>query len=266
MPRPRQARSVETRTRLLRAAAEAIAEQGIEGASVDSIAERAERTSGSLYGHFGSKDGLIVALLDASKDVVAEAMFADIEAATSLDERLVALWRNFASPPAAARDWVQFEHEMWVWASRPGNAGARARLADRYRAEFATLAAALDDWAAEGLIPPPVSAQGAATHLVGTLLGLEMVYRLDPAATDEAAVVATLRGVLAAHAGGGSSATPRARAAAGARGRHPVATGGPGRGVANRSRSGPALTAVPDVTRVVGTDHPAGDGAAPPGE
>ena len=199
MPRPPQARSVETRARLLRAAAEVIAEQGIEGASVDGIAERAERTSGSLYGQFGSKDGLIVALLDASKDVVAEAMFADIEAATSLDERLAALWRNFANPPAAARDWVQFEHEMWVWANRPGKAGARARLAERYRAEFATLARALDDWAAEGLIPPLASAQEAATHLVGTLLGLEMVYRLDPVAIDEVAVVATLHRVLGAH-------------------------------------------------------------------
>ena len=102
------------------AAAEIIAEQGIEGAAVDAIAERAERTSGSLYGQFGSKDGLIVELLDASKDLVAEAMFADIEAATSLDQRLAALWRNFASPPAAARDWVRFEHEMWVWANLGG--------------------------------------------------------------------------------------------------------------------------------------------------
>ena len=93
--------------------------------AVDAIAQRAERTSGSLDGQFGSKDGLIVELLDASKDLVAEAMFADIEAATSLYQRLAALWRNFASPPAAARDWVRFEHEMWVWANRAGNAGPR---------------------------------------------------------------------------------------------------------------------------------------------
>ena len=110
------------------------------GLVVIRLAERAERTSGSLYGQFGSKDGLIVALLDASIDVVAEAMFADIEAATSLDGRLAALWRNFASPPVAVRDWVQFEHEMWVWANRPGNAGARARLAERYQARFSALA------------------------------------------------------------------------------------------------------------------------------
>lgn len=198
MSRPRQARSVETRSRLLSAAATVIAEQGIEGASVDAIAERAGRTSGSLYGQFGSKDGLIVELLDASKDVVAESMFADIEAANSLDERLAALWRNFADPPAAARDWVQFEHEMWVWANRPGNEDARDRLGRRYRAEFATLAVALDEWADEGLIAPLASSQEAATMVVGTLLGLEMIYRLDPAAIDEASVVVALRTLLRA--------------------------------------------------------------------
>jgi AcrR family transcriptional regulator len=198
MARPRQARSVETRSRLLSAAAAIIAEQGIEGASVDAIAERAERTSGSLYGQFGSKDGLIVELLDRSKDLVAQSMFVDIEAAATLDERLVAMWRNFAEPPVAARDWVRFEHEVWVWANRPGNDDAKARLASRYRAEFAVLAAALDEWAAEGLIAPPGPTGRVATVVVSTLIGLEMTYRLDPSAIDDAAVVAALRGILRA--------------------------------------------------------------------
>lgn len=198
MSRPRQARSVETRARLLAAAAAIIAENGIEGASVDAIAERAERTSGSLYGQFGSKDGLIVELLDQSKDVVAQSMFVDIEAATSLDQRLAALWRNFANPPPAARDWVQFEHEVWVWATRPGNAAAKATLAARYQANFQTLAAAFDDWVAEGLIAPPDPNDRVATVVVGTLLGLEMSYRLDPTSIDERSVVAALRGILRA--------------------------------------------------------------------
>jgi AcrR family transcriptional regulator len=198
MSRARQARSVETRGRLLAAARVAIAEQGIEGASVDAIAERAERTSGSLYGQFGSKDGLIVALLDESKDVVARRMLADIEAATSLDERLVALWRNFSRPPAEARDWLHFEHEVWVWATRSGNDRARARLGERYRAEFATLAAALDAWAAEGLIELPAPSAGVAAVVVSTLIGLEMSCRLDPGAVEEGAVVAALRALVGA--------------------------------------------------------------------
>lgn len=198
MARPRQARSVETRSRLLSAAATIIAEHGIEGASVDAIADRAERTSGSLYGQFGSKDGLIVELLDRSKDLVAHSMFVDIEAAAGLDERLAAMWRNFAEPPPAARDWVRFEHEVWVWANRPGNEEARARLAERYRAEFAVLAAALDAWADEGLIAPPGPADRVAAVVVSTLIGLEMTYRLDRSAVDGPSVVAALRGILRA--------------------------------------------------------------------
>jgi AcrR family transcriptional regulator len=198
MSRARQARSVETRGRLLAAARAAIAEHGIEGASVDAIAERAGRTSGSLYGQFGSKDALIVALLDESKDVVARSMLADIEAATTLDERLAALWRNFSRPPAEARDWLHFEHEVWVWATRPGNDRARARLGERYRAEFATLAAALDAWATEDLIDLPGPADGVATVVVSMLIGLEMSCRLDPDPVDEAAVVAALRALVGA--------------------------------------------------------------------
>jgi AcrR family transcriptional regulator len=198
MSRPRQARSLETRARLLAAAAAVVAEQGIEGASVDAIAERAERTSGSLYGQFGSKAGLIVELLDQSKDVVAQSMLVDIEAATTLEERLAAMWRNFADPPPAARDWVRFEHEVWVWANRPGNEAARARLATRYRVEFASLAGALEGWAAEGLIAPEGPIDRVATVVVGTLLGLEMAYRLDRSAIDERSVVSALRGILRA--------------------------------------------------------------------
>lgn len=207
MSRPRQARSLETRTRLLAAAAAVITEQGIEGASVDAIAERAERTSGSLYGQFGSKDGLIVELLDQSKDVVAHSMLVDIEAATTLDERLAAMWRNFAEPPPAARDWVRFEHEVWVWANRPGNEAARARLATRYRVEFSSLAGALEGWVDEGLISPEGPIDRVATVVVGTLLGLEMAYRLDRSAIDERSVVSALRGILRARDRTGALAT-----------------------------------------------------------
>ena len=71
--------------------------------------------------------------------------------------------------------------------------------------------------------------------LVGTLLGFEMVYRLSPAAIDERAVVATLRGVLRANevappagaaeaqlAGTASVPPTRRRRAAGARPALPV--------------------------------------------
>jgi len=70
---------------------------------------------GSLHGLFGSRDGLIVALLDEPNDVVARSMLADIEAATTTTgERPAALWRNISRPPVEALDWLHFKHEVWA--------------------------------------------------------------------------------------------------------------------------------------------------------
>lgn len=198
MTRSRQARSVETRARLLDAAATAIARHGIEGASVDAISDLAERTSGSLYGQFGSKDALIVELLDESKDVVAGRIAVELEAADTLEGRVRALWRNFVDPPDTARDWLRLEHELWVWATRPGNDDARDRLGRRYRSEFSLLAATLADWTAVGLIDPPLDPPRMAAVLVSTLIGLEMTHRLSPGDIDETAAVRALVALLRA--------------------------------------------------------------------
>ena len=187
---------METRARLLDAAAAVIARHGIEGASVDAISDRAERTSGSLYGQFGSKDALIVELLDESKDVVAGRIASELEAVDTLEARLGALWRNFAEPPERARDWLRLEHELWVWATRPHNEPARERLARRYNTEFALLAATLAEWTAEGLIDPPLDPPQMAPVLVSALVGLEMIHRLDPAAVEEATAVSALLALL----------------------------------------------------------------------
>ena len=91
-------RRAETRERLLVAAAELFAERGVEGSSVDAIAERADRTSGALYDHFGGKDGLLFALLEGWTDATAEVIGAEVAAATTLDDRLAVIWRNVVTP------------------------------------------------------------------------------------------------------------------------------------------------------------------------
>src|SRR5688572_7424271 len=61
----RERRKLETRQALLDAAADVIAEQGVEGARLDDIATRAGYTQGAIYHQFGSKSGLIAALLES---------------------------------------------------------------------------------------------------------------------------------------------------------------------------------------------------------
>jgi AcrR family transcriptional regulator len=53
-----------TRTTLIEAAAEVFAEKGLQAASLDEIAERAGFTRGAIYSNFGSKEDLLLAVLD----------------------------------------------------------------------------------------------------------------------------------------------------------------------------------------------------------
>jgi AcrR family transcriptional regulator len=53
-----------TREKLLAAAVEAIGEKGFEAVSLDEIAARAGLTKGAIYDHFGSKDGVIRAVME----------------------------------------------------------------------------------------------------------------------------------------------------------------------------------------------------------
>ena len=183
-------RRAETRARLLEAAAELFAERGIEGSSIEAIAARADRTSGALYDHFGSKDGLLFALLETWVGDVATVIGAELATAATLDERLLALWRNVADPPSGDGRWIALEHELWSYAARHDE--ARDHLARRYRSAWAAVDAAAADWLAVDVADGP----GAGAALIGTLLGLEMMHRLDPSAVTDDLAVAALRGVV----------------------------------------------------------------------
>lgn len=185
-------RRADTRQRLLDAAAELFGERGIDGSSVDAIADRAERTSGAVYDHFGGKEGLLFALLEGWVDDVAVVIGAELATATTLEERLSSLWRNVSHPPAGNGRWLSLEHELWSYAAR--NDAARDHLARRYRAAWEGVEEAVVDWT--GGAP---SAAGPA--VIGLLLGLEMMRRIDPDAVTDELAIAALRGVVASTTG-----------------------------------------------------------------
>ena len=57
-------RRAQTRARLLLAARRTFARHGYHATSLDRVSEHAGCTKGALYDHFGSKEGLFLALLD----------------------------------------------------------------------------------------------------------------------------------------------------------------------------------------------------------
>lgn len=188
MRRTQDQRKAETRQRLLQAAGELIAERGVAGASVDALAEAADRTSGAIYAHFGDKEGLLVALLDEWKDATGDAVRAEFEATSDEGERLAALWQNFVSPPPGAGDaWVLLEHELWLFACR--NERARSRVAARYddaRRALGGALPALDSHESEEV----------AALLIALMLGLEMQRRLDPESVSDETALAGLNALL----------------------------------------------------------------------
>jgi AcrR family transcriptional regulator len=180
-------RRAETRQRLLAAAAVLFAERGVDGASIDAVAERAERTSGAVYDHFGSKEGLLFAVLDGWVTDATTVIQAELVHATSLDERLGVLWRNVSSPVAGGGNWIALEHELWNHAAR--NPAIRERVARRYRGAWRGITEAVKDWSGMGGDVGP--------SLIGLLFGLEMIHRVDPEAMPAHVAVASLHSVIA---------------------------------------------------------------------
>jgi AcrR family transcriptional regulator len=72
-------RRAESEAALLDAAAELIAERGIERASLGSIGERAGSSRGLPTHHFGSKDALVARLVQRAQDRVRSAAYAALE-------------------------------------------------------------------------------------------------------------------------------------------------------------------------------------------
>lgn len=204
MPTQKERREA-TRTALLDAGALLFAERGVADSSVDAIAEAAGRTSGALYDHFGSKEGLLFALLEGWVDDVAVVITAELVTTTSLPERMAALWRNVSDPAVGNGRWIALEHELWSYAAH--NESARERLVERYREAFEGLdilsAQAGDtsiddpiDGTVDGTVDGAVPQREIGPAVLGLVLGLEMMRRVDPDAVSEELAVAALCGVV----------------------------------------------------------------------
>jgi len=59
-------RSAATRARVIRAAADCLADQGFKGATMSAIAERAGVTWGAIQHHFGDKNAILDAVLESA--------------------------------------------------------------------------------------------------------------------------------------------------------------------------------------------------------
>ncbi|MGD1057317.1 MAG: TetR/AcrR family transcriptional regulator [Solirubrobacteraceae bacterium] len=182
MPRgefDRSARKAQTRARLLEAAARVYARRGFGGATLDEVAAEAGFTKGAVYGHFGSKENLLVALMD-------EHLARQVAEQVALFDRGRITWER---PLAGSASWMhgiekdpdplRLFVELWIYAQRDERLREHLQAGlEVSRATFArfAVASAADAGAELG--------QGAAEQfgnvVVGLGMGLAMLKLIDP--------------------------------------------------------------------------------------
>jgi AcrR family transcriptional regulator len=195
MARTQSERRRDTRERLLSAAAQLFADHGIDAVSVDVVAEAAGRTSGAVYDHFGSKQGMLLALLDAWEQSLVTVIAAEFELATDLADRLRAVAANLITEPSEeTRRLLLLERELSLRAARDPEVAAAMRI--RAAEAHARMARGFAAWMAAGIIEPLTDPDTLATVFRALVAGLEIHHCLDPHAMDIEAVTSALGRVL----------------------------------------------------------------------
>jgi AcrR family transcriptional regulator len=125
-----QARSLETRQLLLKAAREIFVRDGYERAQVDQIAAAAGRTKGAVYGHFKDKEDLFLALFEERSKQDMEAVVARMGTGTDTAVNFAGL-RSFFTEQASDKSWAILTLEFKLYSLRYPE--ARRRLREAYR-------------------------------------------------------------------------------------------------------------------------------------
>ena len=184
MSKTQEERKADTRARLLGAAADLFAGQGIDSVSVDAVAEAASRTSGAVYAHFGSKQGLLLALLDSWRDSVLTVLLAEVAVSDSPRGQLRAVWDNVAdTADESSGRWSLLEHELWLRAARDPEVCEVIRVRNAEARRYS--ARQLAGWTAAVDARPIAAPEGMAVLVKALLTGLAMQRRLDPGSVSD---------------------------------------------------------------------------------
>ena len=182
MPRgefDRSQRREQTREALLTAAARVYARAGVNGATLDDVAAEAGFTKGAVYGHFGSKENLLVALVDEHLSRQIAEQITMIDRGGIPWERPIAgsdLWIDeLRADPDPFRLFV----ELWVHAQRD------ERLRQRLISGLAALREMFmgfgtDSTRDAGLADDPDAVAQFADVALGLSIGLAMLTLADP--------------------------------------------------------------------------------------
>jgi AcrR family transcriptional regulator len=183
----------ETRDALVRAAIEALKEEGFAGTSAREVARRAGCNQGLVFYYFGSVPNLLLAALDSVSDTRRQRYQAAVEKATGLEGLVVAAQNVFEEDLDTGHIAVLAEMIAGT-SSTPGLAAeVVARVAPWHEFTSAALGEVFESTPLGAVIDP-----GEAAHAVMALyLGLEMLAHLDGDRTKALALFARARRLAA---------------------------------------------------------------------
>lgn len=192
MPRPPRE---ETRTRVLVAAGEVFAARGFGRATLDDVAVAAGLTKGAVYSNFGSKDELILALMDDRVSARIAAAAAAFAAAGERSEGVRDAGARLIAAVHADADWQKLFIEYWSRAMH--DAAVRDALVKRRRELRGAITRALERGAAEHGIVFALPAEQVAVTLLALSNGLAIEGLLDEEAVPPELFGRLLAGLVA---------------------------------------------------------------------
>ncbi|RJL35283.1 TetR/AcrR family transcriptional regulator [Bailinhaonella thermotolerans] len=192
-----RAEAKERNRRALLAAARLIVARDGHRARLEEIAERAGLTTGAVYSLFGSKNGLLLALVGDHLGPHYEGVERAVPAGAGLTEAVETFarhYRRLCDDPGALRE-LSFEISLQDLALR--DPGLQPRLAASVRAHEERLAALLAARGHDGTALTPRQAARLATALRALLIGLSQAVLLGHAgAAPEEYFAATARALI----------------------------------------------------------------------
>jgi AcrR family transcriptional regulator len=164
-----------SRERILEAAAELFSQKGYAGTGVDELAARAEIAKTAIYYHFGSKEGLVTAVLDRAATAWIEGIR---EAASQAGDPLARLDRALTGMRTMVEEkpWIMKLLQLLALEVAEHKPDVRATLQSIVRRARDAITDGMHD--ALGLEVP--DAQGVASVILALLDGLALGLHLDP--------------------------------------------------------------------------------------
>jgi AcrR family transcriptional regulator len=182
-PLTRKERQAHTRARLMHSAAKVAAARGLDGASLDLVAEEAGFTKGAVYANFESKEALFLAMLDQRfEDRLAE-IDRTLHGGGTIEEQARRAGGDFIAAIAAAPEWERLFFEFAAYAAR--NDDFRQELVTRYRSLRDRIGELYRRRVEELGVEPPVPVEDIALMTFAMANGIAFEKLLEPDAVSE---------------------------------------------------------------------------------